>query len=46
MTIAVRQIAEVTLSADHRLVDGVVAAQFLQALKQNLEDTNKLESWL
>lgn len=46
MTIAVRQIAEVTLSADHRLVDGVVAAQFLQAVKQNLEDTNKLESWL
>ena len=46
MTIAVRQIAEVTLSADHRLVDGVVAAQFLQALKQNLQDTNKLESWL
>ena len=46
MTITVRQIAEVTLSADHRLVDGVVAAQFLQALKQNLEDVNKLESWL
>lgn len=46
MTIAVRQIAEVTLSADHRLVDGVVAAQFLQTLKQNIEDTNKLESWL
>ncbi len=46
MTIAVRQIAEVTLSADHRLIDGVVAAQFLQALKQNLEDINKLESWL
>ena len=46
MTIAVRQIAEVTLSADHRLVDGVVGAQFLQALKQNLEDTDKLESWL
>ena len=46
MTIAVRQIAEVTLSADHRLVDGVVAAQFLQILKQNIEDTDKLESWL
>ncbi len=46
MTIAVRQIAEVTLSADHRLADGVVAAQFLQALKQNIEDTDKLESWL
>ncbi len=46
MTIAIRQIAEVTLSADHRLVDGVVAAQFLQTLKQNIEDTDKLESWL
>jgi len=46
MTIAVRQIAEATLSADHRLVDGVVAAQFLQALKQNLEDVKKLEGWL
>ena len=46
MTIAVRQIAEVTLSADHRLVDGVLAAQFLHALKQNLEDVKKLESWL
>ena len=46
MTIAVRQIAEVTLSADHRVVDGMVSAQFLQALKQNLEDTKKLESWL
>ncbi len=46
MAIAVRQIAEVTLSADHRLVDGVVVAQFLQALKRNLEDVNTLERWL
>ncbi|MDA0711574.1 MAG: dihydrolipoamide acetyltransferase family protein, partial [bacterium] len=46
LTIAVRSIAEVTLSADHRLVDGVLAAQFLQALKNNLEDVKTLERWL
>lgn len=46
LTIGIRRIAEVTLSADHRLVDGVVAAQFLQALKRNLEDTDQLERWL
>ena len=33
MTIAVRQIAEVTLSADHRLVDGVVAASIFTGTK-------------
>jgi pyruvate dehydrogenase E2 component (dihydrolipoamide acetyltransferase) len=46
LTIAVRHIADITLSADHRLVDGVVAAQFLQALKQSLEDVKNLERWL
>jgi pyruvate dehydrogenase E2 component (dihydrolipoamide acetyltransferase) len=46
LTIAVRQIAEITLSADHRLVDGVVAAQFLMAIKQSLEDVKNLEKWL
>ncbi len=46
LTIAVRQIADITLSADHRLVDGVVAAQFLQTLKQSLEDVGNLEKWL
>jgi len=46
MTIGIRQIGEVTLSADHRIVDGVVSAQFLQALKENLENIDKLESWL
>ena len=29
---------KLTLSSDHRLVDGVVAAQFLQTLKQMLEN--------
>jgi len=46
LTIAVRHIADITLSADHRLVDGVVAAQFLQTLKQSLEDVGNLEKWL
>lgn len=46
MTIGIRHIANVTLSADHRLVDGVVAAQFLQTVKQSLEDTSNLEHWL
>lgn len=46
LTIGIRHIAEVTLSADHRLVDGVVAAQFLQALKGSLEDVKNLERWL
>ena len=46
LTIGIRHIAEVTLSADHRLVDGVVAAQFLQALKESLEDVKNLERWL
>ena len=46
LAIAVRHIADITLSADHRLVDGVVAAQFLQTLKQSLEDVGNLEKWL
>jgi len=46
LAIAVRHIADITLSADHRLVDGVVAAQFLQTIKQNLEDVGNLEKWL
>lgn len=46
MTIGIRHIATVTLSADHRLVDGVVAAQFLQAVKESLEDVGNLEKWL
>jgi pyruvate dehydrogenase E2 component (dihydrolipoamide acetyltransferase) len=32
LTIAVRQVMQVTLSADHRLTDGMLAAQYLQDL--------------
>ena len=46
LAIAVRQVVTVTLSADHRLVDGVIAAQFLQALKRDLECVETVESWM
>ena len=42
----VRQVVEVSLSADHRLVDGMLAARFLQELKQALENVELLETWL
>jgi pyruvate dehydrogenase E2 component (dihydrolipoamide acetyltransferase) len=35
--VAVRPMMSITLSADHRVVDGVVAAQFLQNLAQAIE---------
>lgn len=38
----VAQVLSLTLSADHRLVDGVYAAEFLQDVKQLLEDPDKL----
>lgn len=34
----VRQRMRVTLSCDHRVIDGATGAQFLQTLKQNLEE--------
>ena len=42
--LAVRQVMKLTLSADHRLVDGATGAQFLRALKGRLEtaDTFRL----
>ena len=40
--IAIRDMMKITLSADHRLVDGAVAAQFVNHVKKALED---LESW-
>ncbi len=36
--IVVRPMAWMTLAADHRIVDGAVAAKFLTALKDALED--------
>ncbi len=44
--IAVRQVMQVTLSADHRLADGVLAARYLQELKGNLERVETLQGWL
>lgn len=35
--VAVRPMMSITLSADHRVIDGVVAAQFLQDLAQAIE---------
>jgi len=40
--IVVGQIMNVTLSADHRVVDGAVAAQFLQELRRRLESPMSL----
>ena len=36
--IVIRTVLTVTLSADHRVVDGAVAAEFLQTLKQTMEE--------
>ncbi|MDD5699152.1 MAG: dihydrolipoamide acetyltransferase family protein [Victivallaceae bacterium] len=36
--IAVREMMKVTLSADHRVVDGAMGAEFLNAFKNKLED--------
>ena len=36
--IAVRQVMKLTLTSDHRLVDGEMAARFLNALRRRLED--------
>jgi pyruvate dehydrogenase E2 component (dihydrolipoamide acetyltransferase) len=46
LTIAVRQVMQVTLSADHRLSDGMLAAQYLQDLKRSLESVKTLQGWL
>lgn len=36
--LAVRQVMKLTLSADHRLVDGEMGARFLNAIRRRLED--------
>ena len=40
--IAIRNMMKVTLSADHRVVDGAMAAEFVNAVKNKLED---IEIW-
>ncbi len=42
--VAVRSRMQVTLNADHRAVDGAVAAQFLQTLKGFVESAGEAES--
>ena len=44
MCIGVRPEIKLTLSVDHRIVDGVLAARFLQSLKARLEAPGALES--
>src|SRR5690606_28185861 len=36
--VSIRPRMKVTLSCDHRVIDGATGAQFLQTLRQNLED--------
>jgi pyruvate dehydrogenase E2 component (dihydrolipoamide acetyltransferase) len=41
-TFALRKVMKLTVSVDHRVVDGVLAAQFLNAVKQALENPEGL----
>ena len=41
-TIAIRDIMYLSLSVDHRVVDGTDAAEFVNDVKGLLEDPNKL----
>ncbi|MFM7779848.1 MAG: pyruvate dehydrogenase complex dihydrolipoamide acetyltransferase [Alphaproteobacteria bacterium] len=36
--LAIATVMSLTLSVDHRVIDGALAAEFLQALKRNIED--------
>jgi pyruvate dehydrogenase E2 component (dihydrolipoamide acetyltransferase) len=38
--IAVRQMMRITLTADHRLVDGELGARFVNGVKRRLEDAD------
>ncbi len=40
--VVVRSIMKMTLSADHRIIDGAMSARFVNALKQKLEN---IELW-
>jgi pyruvate dehydrogenase E2 component (dihydrolipoamide acetyltransferase) len=41
--IKIRQVMKMTLSADHRLIDGKTSADFLRAIKNKLENVNLWE---
>jgi len=36
--VVIRTIMKMTLSSDHRVIDGAVAARFMKSLKNKLED--------
>ena len=36
--LAIRSVMKMTLSSDHRLIDGAMAARFVNEIKKNLED--------
>ncbi|MCJ7502289.1 MAG: 2-oxo acid dehydrogenase subunit E2, partial [Acidobacteriia bacterium] len=36
--IAIRSLMKMTLSSDHRIIDGALAAQFINAIRQKLEE--------
>jgi pyruvate dehydrogenase E2 component (dihydrolipoamide acetyltransferase) len=40
--VVVAKVATLTLSCDHRVVDGAIGAQFLQALRQTIESADAL----
>jgi pyruvate dehydrogenase E2 component (dihydrolipoamide acetyltransferase) len=44
--ITIRSVMKMTLSADHRLIDGALAARFANAIKAKLEDLGLWESLL
>jgi pyruvate/2-oxoglutarate dehydrogenase complex dihydrolipoamide acyltransferase (E2) component len=37
---AIRQMMRITLTADHRIVDGAIGAEFVNAVKRRLEDAD------
>jgi len=42
VSVVVAKVATLTLSCDHRVVDGAIGAQFLQALRQTIESADAL----
>ncbi len=43
-SMAIRPMMTLTMSSDHRVIYGVLAAKFVQAVKAHLEDPKSLES--
>ena len=41
---AIRKIMDITVTEDHRVLDGVAGARFLMVLKEILEEPGKLQN--